>query len=110
MAMRNMIIEEILSVYNRTQSVKAVTKETGCGWQRVVKILSSNGIILNDTHGLILKLQEEGKSIEEISRQVGYSVKTVQAYIPAVRPFYNVNPSENAQKIKKYRERKKLKN
>ncbi|MDE6055209.1 MAG: helix-turn-helix domain-containing protein [Lachnospiraceae bacterium] len=101
-----MIIDNILDAFNRTQSIKATAKMVGCSWNRVVKILSSSGIIINDTHSLIIKMHDQGKTIEEIAEQTGYNVKTVQAYIPAVRPYYNVNISENAKRIKHCRKKK----
>ena len=101
-----MIVDEILSEYNETLSVKATAKTCGCSWQRAVKILSSNGIVVNDIHALILKLHDEGKGVSEISSQTGYSPKVIQAYLPAVRPYYNINPSDNAKCIKKSREKK----
>lgn len=102
----DMIIDEILSVYRKTQSVKATAKEAGCGWQRVVKVLSSNGVIVNETHEQILEMHRNGKSVGEIAHKVGCSIKTVQAYIPCARPYYNIDPSENAKRIKKCREKK----
>lgn len=101
-----MIVNEILKIFNKTQSIRATVKETGCSWNRVVKILSSNGsIIINDTHALILQMHNEGKTIDEIAKQTGHSKRTVQAYLPAVRPYYNLNPSENAIRIKRCRKK-----
>lgn len=90
------IVNEVLKAFDRTQSVKATAKETGCSWNRVVKILSSNGIIINDTHKLILRLKKEGKTVSEIAKETGHSEKTVSAYLPAKRPDYNTNLSVNA--------------
>lgn len=101
-----MIINEILQTFNRTQSIKATAKETGCSWQRVVKILSSNAVHINDTHAVILQMHKEGKTIAEIAKEMGISVKTVNAYLPAVRPYYNIDPSDNAIRIKKCRNKK----
>lgn len=105
--MGSTIVNDILEAFSKTQSVKATAKEVGCGWQRVLKILSSNGVIVNDVHVKILKLHSDGKTPEEIAKQIGYSLKTVQAYIPAKRPYYNVNPSDNAKRIKLCRINKK---
>lgn len=105
-----MIVNDILKAFDKTQSVNATAKEIGCGWQRVLKILSSNGIIVNDIHAKILELHDKGKTAEDIAKQIGYSLKTVQAYIPAKRPYYNVNPSDNAKRIKLCREKKESNN
>lgn len=102
------IINEIIQVYNRTQSIKATAKETGNSWNRVIKILSSNGVIINDTHELILRMQKEGKTISEIAKETGRSTRTVSAYLPATRPYYNVNLSDNAKRIKNWRAKKNM--
>lgn len=100
------MICRIISVFDQTQSIKATAKECGCSWNRVVKILSSSGIVINDTHQIILDLHAKGKAAEEIARQTGYSLKTVQSYLPATRPFYGIDISENAKAIKRCRDRK----
>ena len=101
-----MIIDDVLSTYKETQSIRQTSKETKCSWQRVVKILASNGIVVNETHEMILRLHEEGKTPGEIAKQVGYSEKVIRAYLPKKRPYYGVNISENAKKIKQCRENK----
>ncbi len=100
------IINEIIQTYNKTQSIRATAKETGNSWNRVVKILSSNGVIINDTHELILRMQKEGKTISEIAKVTGHNTRTVSAYLPATRPYYNVNLSDNAKRIKNWRAKK----
>ncbi len=101
-----MIVEDVLNVYKETRSIRQTAKETRCSWQRVVKILASNGIVASATHEMILKLYEEGKDPGEIARQVGYSEKVVKAYLPKKRPYYGVDISENAKRIRKCRENK----
>ncbi len=60
----------------------------------------------NDTHEIILNLYDRGKNAKEISEITGYAETTVHAYLPRVRPAYNENISENAKRIKKYRQNK----
>lgn len=100
------IIHDILTIFRETQSIKAVERKTGCSWPRVVKILSSNGVVINEIHAQILKLHEEGRTPEEIAKQVSRGVKTVQAYLPKTRPYYRIEPSKNAERIRRCRERK----
>ena len=76
-----------------------------CG--RVTKILSTNGIIINDTHAKILEYHKMGMSAEETAQKLYISKKTVERYLPAVRPVYKVNRSKNALRIAECRERKK---
>ncbi len=101
-----MIVDDILNIYNETQSIRGTAKEVGCSWQRVVKILSSNGIVVNHMHRIILRFYEEGKSSDEIAKLIGYNEKVVKAYLPKKRPYYGVNPSDNAKAIKKCRKNK----
>ena len=66
----NSIVEDILESYGNTQSIKATAKEAGCSQNRVVKILSSNGVIVNDIHSTIMGLYEKGMNAQEISKQI----------------------------------------
>lgn len=101
------IDEEILDAYKILKSVRAVSKETGYSWNRIVKSLSASGIVINETHALILKDYKNGMSPLEISKQIGINVKTVQSYLPRVRPVYGENRSKNAIKITEWRKRRK---
>ena len=101
------IDREIYDAYQSTGSVRETAREIGCSWNRVVKSLASSGIVISDTHGMILKMHDTGMSAQEIARQLSLNVKTVQAYLPRVRPVYGENKSENAERIKEWRDRKK---
>jgi hypothetical protein len=103
------IIDDIINTFDKTDSIKETAKQNHCSNHRVIKILSSNGIIINDIHGTILSLHEHGMDAEKISKQIGYNVKTVKAYLPATRPCYKVNQSENAKRIEKSRNKGKNK-
>lgn len=98
--------EKILSAFEEKQSITGVHKITGYNWQQIAKVLSTYGIVANDTHEIILNLYDRGKNAKEISEITGYAETTVHAYLPRVRPAYNENISENAKRIKKYRQNK----
>jgi hypothetical protein len=100
------IIDDIIKTFDKTNSIKETAKTNHCSWNRVVKVLSTNGIVINDIHAIILDLYENGMEVEKIAKQIGYNVKTVESYLPAKRPFYGVNQSDNAKRIKKCRNRK----
>lgn len=102
-----MVDREILDAFNNTGSVRGAAEKTGCSWNRVVKSLSSSGIVINDTHEIILDLCESGMTPDQIAKQVGISIKTVQAYLPRVRPVYGENRSKNAIKINEWRNKRK---
>lgn len=99
----NDLDEKILELYDELGSIKAVSKRIRCSWNRVVKSLSSSGVVINPTHALILQYHEKGLSLLEIANQMEISVKTVQAYLPRVRPVYGEDLSKNALKIKRWR-------
>ena len=99
-------IKNICHTYDKIGSIKGTAKQLGISWNRVVKVLSSEGYILNDKHEQIIMLHNQGLSIQEIADKVKLSVKTVQSYVPAKRPFYKYNQSKNAQKIARWRANK----
>ena len=103
------IDEEILDAYKVLKSVKSTYKQTGYSWNRIVKSLSTSGIVVNETHALILKYYKNGMPPSEIAKQVGVNIKTVQSYLPRIRPVYRENLSKNALKIKKSRDKHKQK-
>ena len=98
--------EQIIEAFKEMQTVTGTHRKTGYNWQQIAKVLSTHSIVANNTQALILKLYDKGKNVKEISKLTGYAESTVVAYLPRVRPVYNENPSKNAQRIKKYRQRK----
>lgn len=104
-----MISEEIIKRFNQCESVKSIAHNVGCSWNRVVKILSTNGYVVNDTHAQILDLFSRGMSADEISQQMALNVKTIKSYLPASRGcVYKENLSKNAEQIKKSRSKKQI--
>lgn len=98
-----MIDKQIKELYEELGSVKAVSERTGCSWNRVVKSLSTSGVVINSTHALILDYYDKGMTVDEISNQLGLNIKTVKSYLPRVRPVYGEDLSKNALKIKRWR-------
>ena len=101
------IDKDIYDTFRSTGSVRETAKEIGCSWNKVVKSLASSGVVINDTHGMILDMHDAGMGAQEISKQLSLNVKTVQAYLPRVRPTYGEDRSKNAEKIRKWRDEKK---
>lgn len=95
--------EEILDSWNRNGTIRSVVKDTGYSWFKIVKSLSSSGIIVNDNHAQILDYHNKGKSVGEISSLLNLNERTVNAYLPRVRPVYGENQSANALRIIKCR-------
>lgn len=99
--------KDIYDAFRSTGSVRETAKEIGCSWNKVVKSLASQSVVISDTHGMILDMHDRGMSIQEIARRLNLNAKTVQAYLPRTRPVYGENRSKNAQKINKWRKKKK---
>lgn len=55
--------KEILSYWDSIKSVRGVAIKLGISWQRVIKSLSSLGIIVNNTHAKITQYHKEGKNV-----------------------------------------------
>lgn len=103
------IIDEklIITAWNETESIKGVSEKLNISWVRVVKTLSSNGIICHDNHRKIMELHKKGFSVDYISKQLSLSKRTVEVYLPRKRPMYmSVNSSKNAVNIRKWRNNK----
>ena len=96
----------ILEAWNTQGSIKGVVKLTGFSNDKVIKELSTMGIIINNTHREIIEHYNNGLSVEEIADRLKLSTKVIGRYLPRTRPLYNVNPSENALRIKECRRRK----
>lgn len=100
---------EIIRWYNAVGSVNQTADICECSQHRVIKTLSSNGIIINKTHEKILDLHNQGLSAQEIAVLLERNVKTVQAYLPRVRKcIYGECSSRNARNIKRHREKQGL--
>lgn len=97
----------ILETYKKLGSVKATKIECGVSEHRIRKVLTTKGIVINDTHALILDLYEKGDSPEQIANKVKLSISVVQSYLPPKRPLYRIDQSPNAVRIANWRAKKK---
>lgn len=95
--------QHIISAWYLHHSVNRIAKDYNISWNRVVKTLSSNGIVCNETHRLILDLYNKGFDAKLIAKLLPISEKTVEAYLPRSRPVYGENLSRNAINIRKCR-------
>ena len=97
----------IVDLYGSLGNIKKIEKETGYSWNKIVKTLSTAGIVCNERHRKILELYNSGNSIEKIAEELEMSSRTVQCYLPRVRPVPGYCVSKNTQRIKEARQRKK---
>lgn len=98
--------EIIISAFSQEGSIRQAVAKTGYSWNKIVKTLSTAGIVCNDRHRKILELYSAGKPVEEIAGRLGISVRTVACYLPRIRPVPGYCETVNAQRIRKCRGRK----
>lgn len=98
--------KDFVAAFSRTGSINKTALEIGCSQHRTRKILSSEEIILNETHAAILRLYADGLNAAEISSKLSISEGVIKSYLPAVRPYYKMHRSKNAIRIMKCRQKK----
>ncbi|MCC3349712.1 hypothetical protein [Ruminococcus albus] len=101
-------VKNICVTYDKIGSIRGTARQLEISWNRVVKVLSTEGYILNNKHKQIIILHNQGLSIQEIADKVKLSAKTVQSYVPARRPYYKYKQSKNAKKIAQWRAKKEV--
>lgn len=99
---------EIIAYYLSCRSIKQTARHFGC-WHGVVrKMLINNGLYTNATAKKVIELVESGKTVAEIVAEIGVTKTTVSSYLPYTRGTYmQPSESENAQRIRKCREKKR---
>lgn len=97
-------IQAVIGLYDQGLSQKNISKRLGISAQKVGKILINAGVIETEE----LKLLRAGHSIADIAAITGKTRKAVMSRIPYSKCVYNAqNPTENALKIRKTREKKR---
>lgn len=101
-------MNEIIELYNSLQSIKAVSRETGISEQKIKRILISEGLYSCEIGDEIQKLYEQGISIDEICKKVKRGRSCVISYLPYSKGEYGrEDVTENAKKIREWREKRK---
>lgn len=102
--------DEIIELYKTTGSISEVSKQLGVGKWETRKILVDIGVYQSKLSEKIQALREEGYSAEEIANILKKGRSCVFMYLPYEKCKYNSgNPSENAKRIRKCREKKREK-
>lgn len=100
-------VEEIVKSYKTGIPVKEIAKVGEISYNKVIKLLVTEGVYTSDTYDKIKDLRAEGKSEREISDICGLGKSAMWQYTPYTRGIYNSeNPTENAIKIREWRARK----
>lgn len=102
-----MTFDDIVRLYHDTESIKAVSRETGISEQTIRRVLILTGEYSSARSAEISTLYDHGLSIDDIAAELGISKKTVLAYIPYTRnPYATGEKTDNAKKIKMWRNRR----
>lgn len=102
-------IEEIVKSYKSGTSVKEIAGWNNLGYQKIIKILVTEGVYSSDIYDTIKDLRLRGISEDEIMQKLDIDKKVLNIYTPYKKGIYNLkNPSKNAMNIRRYKERKNL--
>ena len=105
------LIDITKDLYDKKYSYRQIALELELSVSKVIKLLITGGVYSSDICRRINKLHNSGKSIPEIQKRLNVSRATVQAYLPYKKCVYNAKElSLNAERIRRYRSRKKQKN
>lgn len=100
-------IEEIIEIYNKTDSLRETAAICGINWQKVRKILITAGKYENEITDKIAELHKMGLNNDEIAHRLNIARGSLNSYLPYEKGIYNLtDPSDNALKIRKYRKNK----
>lgn len=101
-------MNKIVDDYEILGSIRAVARKHNISESKTKKILISNGAYHTDLSYKIMRLYNKGASIKEISKLLNISEKTVNVYLPYQKGEYKSdNPTENAIRIRKCRNKNK---
>ena len=98
-------MNEIISLYLKSESLKEVARVVGISEQKVRKVLLTAGITIDNARTIqIMQMFNSGMSPEEIAVKLKISKRAVNAHLPYIKGEYNIDsPSANALRIRKCR-------
>ena len=104
------LIDITKDLYYKKYSYRQIARELELSVSKVIKLLITGGVYYSDICRKINKLYSFGKTIPEIQKSLNISRASVQAYLPYKKCVYNAKElSLNAERIRRYRQRKKAK-
>ena len=98
-------VDKLLRSFERSKSIKPAADETGINFNRLVKILSSYGIVCNAVHAEILILHGAGVGVQEIADTVGRKESVVKWYLPGNPDEMDIIPPTDLELLKRLRAR-----
>ena len=100
-------MENVVKIYQQTQSVLETSRITGLSTQKVRRILLTAGEWSSPRTDEVSRRLEAGQSIAEIAGALGISEKAVIAHLPYRKGQYHASaPTKNALAIRRHRERR----
>lgn len=100
--------EKILRMYESSGSIRATARELGLSHAKVRKALLTLGAYETELTHEISALWAQGLRYAEIAQELNISKSWVYANTPYEKGMYNSDtPTQNALKIRQYKERKK---
>ncbi|MCD8154658.1 MAG: hypothetical protein LUF78_08245 [Clostridiales bacterium] len=101
------LMDAAVEIYTEKNSLHAVADELELNVIKVRKLLITAGAYQSDTAEDVSRLQKDGKTISEIMSTLHLSKSSVNSYLPYTKIPYKADElSLNAERIKKYRERR----
>ena len=101
---------KIVEYYMKCGSLKETASAFEIGWQKVRKILITEGAYTSEIAEKVQKLYNSGVSISEIAEKLKISKSTVNSYLSYTKAVYNkVDATENATRIRRWRAKQKQK-
>lgn len=100
--------DEIIALYDKLESIRAVAKETGLSHSTIRQILVDSGIYPSALTKSINQMHQYGVSEAEIAEILNISVKAVRVHLPHTKGSYACDkPTKNAIRIRRNRKKKK---
>ena len=102
------IIDDAVSVYQETRTIKGTAHKLGISDQKARKLLITAGVIQPEKSRQALLYLSRGLKKEEAAQRLGISVTTLSTYLPYTRPIYNQpTRSKNAERLSAWRKKRR---
>lgn len=105
------LVTSTVELRKKGLSLKQISRELNISEQKARKILITAGLWSSETCEKITALTKKGLSIDQITAETHLTRNAVLSYMPYDRGMQNTeNPTVNALRIRKCREKKEKKN
>ncbi len=105
------LVTSAVDLYKKGLSLKQISRELNISEQKARKILITVGLWSSETYKKVAALAKERCSIDKIMADTHLTRNAVLSYMPYDRGMQNAeNPTANALRIRKCREKKERKN